>query len=77
MPIHDLNRILKLDIDEEHEEFDTLGGLIISKLGYIPKVTGQEEVHYNNLLLKVNKITNNRIDEVLLEILLFKLNFKS
>jgi len=69
MPIHDLNRILKLDIDEEHEEFDTLGGLIISKLGYIPKVTGQEEVHYNNLLLKVNKITNNRIDEVLLEIL--------
>lgn len=68
MPIHDLNRALKLTIDEDDDEFDTLGGLIISKLGFIPKDTNHEEIKYQNLSLKAHKLSHNRIDEVWLEI---------
>jgi len=66
--IQELNRRLKLNLDENSEEYDTLGGMVIYLLGYIPTVTYQEEISYNNLILKVHKVNANRIEEILLTI---------
>src|SRR5690554_2271296 len=68
IPIQDLNRSLKLNIDEHNEDYDTLGGLIISILGFIPDENYNEEIEYDNLIFKIHKTGNNRIDEVILKI---------
>ncbi len=68
IPIQDLNRSLKLSIDEHNDEYDTLGGLIISILGFIPDETYTDEIYYENLIFKIHKTGNNRIDEVILKI---------
>lgn len=69
IPIQDLNRQLKLNLEENNEDYDTLGGLIISILGYIPPKSFQEEIEYKNIKLKVHKIKANRIEQILLTIL--------
>jgi len=69
IPIQELNRRLKLNLDETNEDFDTLGGLIINILGFIPDESYQEEIHYSNLVMKINKTDYNRIDKVILKIL--------
>lgn len=66
--IQDLNRHLKLKLDENNEEYDTLGGMVINMLGYIPTEAYKEEITYDNLVLKVHKVNANRIEEVLLTI---------
>lgn len=68
IPIQDLNRSLKLSIDEHNDEYDTLGGLIISILGFIPDETYTDEIYHENLIFKIHKTGNNRIDEVILKI---------
>ena len=68
IPIQDLNRSLKLKIDEQDDEFDTLGGLIISILGFIPNDAYADEIEYENLVFKIHKLSNNKIDEVILRI---------
>ena len=66
--IQDLNRHLKLKLDENNEEYDTLGGMVINMLGYIPTEAYKEEITYDNLVLKVHKVNANRIEEILLTI---------
>jgi len=66
--IQELNKRLKINIDETDENFDTLGGLITYILGYIPDKDFKEEIKYDNLILKVNKVCSNKIEEVLLTI---------
>lgn len=68
IPIQDINRTLKLNIDETNEDYDTIGGLIISILGFIPDESYEEEIEYDNLVFKIHKLSNNRIDEVMLTI---------
>lgn len=62
--IKELNEVLNLDFDEDSEDYDTLGGLIIKLIGYIP--TNQEEkvIEYRNVVLKVEKVKEKRIDKV-------------
>lgn len=68
IPLQDLNRTLKLNIDENNEDYDTVSGLIISLLGFIPDESYEKEINYDNLIFKIKKLSNNRIDEVLLTI---------
>jgi len=68
IPIQELNRRIKLNLEEHNEEFDTLGGLIIYILGYIPTPEFDREIEFENLTFKINKIDANRIEEVLLTI---------
>ena len=62
--IKELNEELNLDFDEDSDDYDTLGGLIIKLIGYIP--TNQEEkvIEYRNVVLKVEKVKEKRIDKV-------------
>lgn len=68
LPIQDLNRVLKLDIEENNEEYDTLGGLILSILEHIPDESYDETIEYKNVNFKIHKISANRISEVILTV---------
>lgn len=65
--LDDLSEALGLDLDTEAFDFETLGGLIFHCLGRIPD-TGDEAV-YQHLRMRVEEIENNRIKQVLLEVL--------
>ena len=50
-----------MDIDEENENFDSLGGFIIDSLGYIPEEGANETLIYNGYEIKILYIEDNRI----------------
>ena len=50
-----------MDIDEENENFDSLGGFIIDSLGYIPEEGANETLTYNGYEIKILYIEDNRI----------------
>lgn len=53
MNIKDLNEKIPMDIDEENENFDSLGGFIIDSLGYIPEEGANETLIYNGYEIKI------------------------
>ena len=68
------------DLDEVDElvgielpegDYDTLGGFVISLLGYLPSEVGEEPIvtEYENLRFTVISIDERRIDEIKVEIL--------
>ena len=67
--IVDLNEALNLDLDEDSEEYDSVGGLIIDILGYIPNGEEEEEIPYGNYIFRILEVKENRIEKVLLTIL--------
>ncbi len=62
--IDDINE--KLGTDLQNDEFDSIGGLIVSSIGNVPTVG--EEVDYAGYKLKVVKMDNNRIAKVKLTV---------
>ncbi|MDR1913717.1 MAG: hemolysin family protein [Clostridiales bacterium] len=48
------------------DDYNTLGGFIISQLGRIPTDEEQPELEFNGLLFKVSKVEEKRIAEVLI-----------
>ncbi|MDR1559915.1 MAG: hemolysin family protein [Clostridiales bacterium] len=48
------------------DDYNTLGGFIISQLGRIPAEEEQPEIEFNGLVFKVNKVEEKRISEVFL-----------
>lgn len=69
LTILDLNKYLNLDIDESHESFQTLSGLYIHLLGYLPTKKVDQLIKYENITLKINRMKNKFIDELELEVL--------
>lgn len=61
-----LNETFKLDLPES-DEYETLGGLIVSKTGEIPE--RNEEIHIKNFLFTILEVSNTKIDMVSLQIL--------
>jgi CBS domain containing-hemolysin-like protein len=61
--IGDLNEMLEIELLED-ESYDTLSGLILHELGKIPEKG--ETVRISNISLKVHKVEENRIIEVIL-----------
>ncbi|NFA19209.1 HlyC/CorC family transporter [Clostridium botulinum] len=64
--IDDLNEKLNLELPSEN--FDTLGGFILDITGPIPKCNVNSEIQYNNLIFKIEKVYNNRIEKIKLYI---------
>lgn len=62
--IKELNSKIGTDIDEETDDYDTLGGLIIFELGYIPGDGDQPTVLLDHLKFKVEKIEDKRVQIV-------------
>ena len=59
--LHDLNDELGLKLDSE--DFDSIGGLVIDKLGRLPDLNDEVRLE-NDILLQVQKINKNRIEEI-------------
>lgn len=65
--LNDLNDELNLNIESNH--YDSLNGIIIEKLGYIPTPNKKiDDLVIDNLKIKILKIKNRRIEKVILEI---------
>jgi putative hemolysin len=62
--LDDLAELLPLPSDYEDKEYNTLGGLFYHELGEVP-IEGQEFI-FDTLKLKINKMDNQRIEEILL-----------
>lgn len=67
-PIQDINRELNLEFEENNDEYDTLGGLIISLINRIPEENEHITVDYQNVTMKVEKVDVNRIEKVIMTI---------
>ncbi len=65
MNLDDLDEVLQLDLPEE-EDVDSVGGLVLKVLGHVP-VPGETFV-YNGIAVKVEKLRQNRISKVLMEL---------
>lgn len=62
--IKDLNDKINIDIDEDNENYDSLGGFIIDKLGYIPEEGSKVTLNYKGFEIKILYIEDNRIKAV-------------
>ena len=63
--LHDLNDELDLKLDSE--DFDSIGGLVIDKLGRLPNLNDTVQLE-NDIVLQVQKINRNRIEEIRLKL---------
>lgn len=61
-PVEELCDELGVEIKSDGEEYSTLGGLIISRLSQIPDDGSQPEVEVDGLRIKVDKISERRIE---------------
>ena len=64
--LEELTEILQIDLPAE-EGVDSVGGLVLKVLGHVP-IPGESLV-YNGMAVKVEKLRNNRISKVLIELL--------
>lgn len=62
--IKDLNEKINIDIDEDNENYDSLGGFILDRLGYIPEEDSKLSFDYNGYEIKILYIEDNRIKAV-------------
>lgn len=62
--IKDLNEKINIGIDEDNENYDSLGGFIIDRLGYIPEEDSKLSFDYNGYEIKILYIEDNRIKAV-------------
>ncbi len=67
LPIHELNHELDLKLDEENNEYDTIAGLIVSKIDRIPTSKDQIELDVDDIHIKVLEINGTRIRKILIE----------
>lgn len=64
LTINDLNDFLKTSFSSEH--YDSVGGLIIEKIGYIPNDDSNiEDIYINDTCFKVLKVKNKKIQKIL------------
>lgn len=62
--IKELNERLHLQLDEDCEDYDTLGGLLINLIGYIPTEGDYQVIEYQNIIFKIDRIKEMRIEKV-------------
>lgn len=67
LPIHELNQELDLKFDETSSKYDTIAGLIVSKIDKIPTSEENIELDIDNIHLKVLEANKSRIKKVLIE----------
>lgn len=64
LSIKELNFNIGAEIDEETEDYDTLGGLVLFILGRIPNENEKPFIDYQGIKLQVQQIENKRIQWV-------------
>lgn len=64
MSIKDLNEKIPIEINENNENYDSVGGFIIDRIGYIPEEGENVSFEYNGYEIKILYIEDNRIKAV-------------
>lgn len=64
-PLESVYEALELPLDEDADEYDTLGGLIFSKLSVIPQDGSRPEVDVPGMHIQVEEIAEHRVAWVL------------
>ncbi len=64
--IDELN--IKLDLDIYSENYDTISGFLIDKMGAIPQENDKSTIEIDHLIFKLESVKNKRIDKVKLYI---------
>lgn len=64
MTISEVNYELDLGLDEESNDYDTLGGMIIQLLGHIPTELDDTVIPYKNHHFSIEEIKDKRIEKV-------------
>lgn len=62
--IKELNSNIGVELDEDSEDYDTLGGFLIDILGYIPNDGEQVTIEYENLEFHIEEINEKRVQQV-------------
>lgn len=62
--IKELNSNIGVELDEDSEDYDTLGGFLIDMLGYIPDDGEQVTVEFENLEFHIEEINEKRVQQV-------------
>lgn len=60
--IDDVNELLNLNLPSD--DFDTIGGFVVTLLGTIPKEDENTVVEYENLTFKIEKVSEKRIEKL-------------
>lgn len=60
--IDDVNESLHLNLPSDI--FDTIGGFVVNLLGYIPDLNENRTLEYENILFKIEKVGEKRIDKI-------------
>lgn len=66
--IDELNENLHLNLNEDSEDYDTLGGLLIKIIGRIPEDGEQPVLKYENITFDIEEVKEKRIERVKLHI---------
>ncbi|APM39366.1 hemolysin family protein [Clostridium kluyveri] len=66
--IDELNEDLHLNLNEDSEDYDTLGGLLIKIIGRIPEDGEQPVLKYENITFDIEEVKEKRIERVKLHI---------
>lgn len=67
--IKEFNSETGADIDEDSDDFDTIGGFLINVLDYIPEEGERPVVEYENLIFHVLNVQEKRIKDIRVEVL--------
>lgn len=62
--IKDVNDMLGINLPDDTDDYDTIAGFIISRLGFIPEDTKVEMINYDGLRIKVLEVEDRRIKKV-------------
>ena len=63
--IKDLND--KLNLEMACENYETLSGLLVDALGYIPEEIPKEPIVYDGLTFRIQEIKEKRIEKVMIQ----------
>ncbi len=62
--IEEMNDELGLDLEEDDEDYDTIGGFLLNLLDSIPKEDDHQVIQYKNILFKIEKVVGKRIETI-------------
>lgn len=62
--IKDVNDMLGINLPDDTDDYDTIAGFIISRLGFIPKDTKVEMIEYEGMRIKILEVEDRRIKKV-------------
>ena len=65
IPIEELKELIDIEFSKEDEEnFETLNGILVSRLGHIPEDGEQGEIRYGDWIFRIIRCEGRRIAEV-------------